>query len=265
MAVAAKIPCNFINLPCSLDLQSTQEQKDLLVAELWEGGSTGISELGDTALCAFFDTAEQAQAMANRFGGEPKPADDRDWVSIAQESLQPITVGERFFLVPKWRNDRTPPGRFRIEVNNGLAFGTGAHETTRLCLGLLEKYVRPGMTVFDIGTGSGILSQAAKLLGAALVVGCDIDVSAVEIAAEVEVAVFAGSAPALCSGRADLVVANISPEAITEMAGEWTRLLKPGGYAILSGLELWDQVPVNPIETVTEGNWKALVVRKVQI
>ena len=245
----------------SLDLDSPQADRDLLIAELFDSGCSGLNELSDLSVRAFFDDEEAAVASAKRFGGIPQPADDRDWVTEAQKSLQPQNVGERFFLVPEWRDDPTPPGRFRIEVNNGLAFGTGKHETTRLCLALLETWVKPGMTVLDIGTGTGILSQAAKLLGAAKVYACDIDHSASEIAAQHGIPAFTGSAEAVQTGLADLLVANISPEAITAMQPEVPRILKPGGIAILSGLELHDIVPFAPLETHTEGNWKAIVVK----
>ena len=245
----------------SLDLESPQADRDLLIAELFDSGCSGLNELNDQTVRAFFDDEESAIVSANRFGGSPQPADDRDWVTEAQQSLQPQTVGERFFLVPEWRDDPTPPGRFRIEVNNGLAFGTGKHETTRLCLVLLETWVKPGMTVLDIGTGTGILSGAARLLGAAHVYACDIDHSASEIAAQHGIPAFTGSAEAIRSGLADLLVANISPEAVTAMRSEVPRVLKPGGIAILSGLELHDEVPFTPLKTHTEGNWKAIVVR----
>ena len=114
----------------------------------------------------------------------------------ARDLLQPMEVGERFYLVPEWRDDPTPPGRFRIAVNPGMAFGTGVHETTRLCLEALEHYVRPGMRVLDVGTGSGILARAATLLGAERAYACDTDPIAVEIAG----IGFVGSVDAVASG-----------------------------------------------------------------
>ena len=245
----------------SLDLECTQANHDLLIAELYEAGSVGITELSDTSLRVFFDDEQSATASGLRFGAIPQPADTTDWVTEAQRSLQPTLVGERFFLVPEWRDDPTPEGRFRIKVNNGLAFGTGKHETTRLCLTLLETYVKPGMTVIDIGTGTGILCEAALLLGAAQVYACDIDHTAVEIAKAHGIPAFTGSADALESSIADILVANISPEALTALQNELPRILKPDGIAILSGLELHDEVPFTAKETHTEGNWKALVAR----
>ena len=129
----------------------------------------------------------------------------RDWVAFAREYLQPMEIGQRIFVVPEWRDDATPPGRIRIEVNAGLAFGTGAHETTRLCLEAIERHLRPGMTVADVGTGSGILSEAAIKLGAGAAYACDTDHGAVIVAREnfaragVAVPVFVGSADSIAS------------------------------------------------------------------
>ena len=245
----------------SLDIETTQPDRDLLISELFEAGSTGINESSDAFLRAFFDDEQAAQASASHFGGTVQPADTTDWVIEAQRSLEPQLVGERFFLVPQWRDDATPRGRFRIAVNNGLAFGTGKHESTRLCLALLEQWVTPGITVLDIGTGTGILSEAAKHLGAGRVFACDIDHTAAEIATAHGIAAFTGSADAIDTGVADLVVANITPETITALKDELPRILKPEGTLLLSGLELHDQVPFATAETHTEGNWKALIVR----
>src|ERR1022692_306813 len=124
----------------SLEIECDPDDRDLLIAELWEHGSAGIVELNAQRLRAGFRIEEQ-----------------RDWVQSAHDLLQPMEVGAKFFLVPAWRDDPAPPGRFRILVNPGLAFGTGVHETTRLCIEALEEYRKPGMAVLDVGTGSGIL------------------------------------------------------------------------------------------------------------
>ena len=157
-----------------------------------------------------------------------------------------MEIGERIFVCPEWRDDPTPPGRIRIVVNAGLAFGTGAHETTRLCLEAIERHLKPGMTVVDVGTGSGILAEAAVKLGAGAVYATDNDPEAVAVAREnferagVDVALSLGSAEAFPDHFADMIVANISPAWISELALEWMRVLKPGGIAILSGFEASD-------------------------
>jgi len=237
----------------SIDLEwnaSDIDEKDLAVAELWEAGSIGIVELpdaeGKARSRAFFEDDALAESVQARFGGEAQPADTRDWVAFAREHLQPMEIGSRIFVVPEWRDEATPTGRIRIEVNAGLAFGTGAHETTRLCLEAIERHLRPGMTLVDVGTGSGILSEAAIRLGAGAAFACDTDHGAVIVAREnferagVRVPVFVGSADSVASASADLIVANISPAWIAELAPEWVRILRLGGIAILSGFEAAD-------------------------
>ncbi len=153
----------------SLELDCKQEERDLLIAELWEQGSSGIQESdAGNRLRAFFDDDADPIALAMHFDAYPlrwREEESIDWVEIANAKLTPMLAGARFFLVPQWRSDPTPPDRLRIEVNSGLAFGTGAHESTQLCLEALERVVKPGITVLDVGAGSGILSQAARLLG----------------------------------------------------------------------------------------------------
>jgi ribosomal protein L11 methyltransferase len=186
--------------------------------------------------------------------------ENRDWVQEARDLLQPLEVGRRFFLVPEWRDDPAPPGRFRITVNPGLAFGTGVHETTRLCLEALEDLVKPGIDVLDVGTGSGILATAARLLGASRVIACDIDPEAVRIAGHG----FVGSADAVRSATVDLVVANISPEAIIALAPEFARVLRVGGTLVASGFNVGEVEAVRAAlarvrEVRCKGEWAAAV------
>jgi ribosomal protein L11 methyltransferase len=234
----------------SIDLrfaqEATQEDKDLRVAELWEAGCTGIIEIGDDHLRVFFDDDARQAELQSRFGGEAMPADNRDWVAFAHEFLKPMEIGKRIFVCPEWRDDATPPGRIRIVVNAGLAFGTGAHETTRLCLEAIERHLQPGMTVVDVGTGSGILAEAAVKLGAGAVHANDNDPDAVDVAREnfekagIRVELSVGSAEAFPARFADLIVANISPAWIADLAPEWARVLKDDGIAVLSGFEASD-------------------------
>jgi ribosomal protein L11 methyltransferase len=229
----------------SIDIECAQSDREMIIAEVWEAGCTGVVELQDS-LRVFFDDDARREELQIRFGGEITPADTRDWVAFAHEFLKPMKIGQKIFVCPEWRDDPTPAGRIRIEVNAGLAFGTGAHETTRLCLESIERHLKPGMTVVDVGTGSGILAEAAAKLGAGEVWANDSDPEAVAVAREnferagVEVSLSIGSADAFPDALADIVVANISPAWIADLAAEWVRILKPGGIGILSGFEAND-------------------------
>src|ERR1700686_5159815 len=110
----------------SLEIESPLESRDFLAADLWEQGTVGISELDDGRVRAFFEDAADRDALLQRYPGATwRTEEPHDWVQSARDLLQPMTVGARFFLVPEWRDDPTPPGRFRITVNPGMAFGTG--------------------------------------------------------------------------------------------------------------------------------------------
>src|SRR5260370_22811727 len=169
----------------SLEVESEDEAKDLLIAELWELGSTGIVETdlpgGRCLLRALFEDEADEDSLQRRFSARIERHAPRDWVEFSQVGWEPLCVGSRFYLVPQWRRDPVPAGRFRIEINPGLACGSGYHEATQLCLEALEEDLRPAMTVLDVGEGSGILSIAAALLGARRVVACDVDPLPVEL------------------------------------------------------------------------------------
>lgn len=246
----------------SLEIDCDPEDRDLLIAELWEQGSSGIVELNAGTVRAFFEDASPKAKLISLFpGSRPRQEEERDWVQSARDLLQPMEVGRHFYLVPEWRDDPTPEGRFRIVVNPGMAFGTGVHETTRLCIEALEDYLKPGMTVLDVGTGQGILARAAELLGAGKVIACDIDPIAVEIAGMG----FVGSVDAVAADTADIVMANISPEAIILLAGDLLRARKPGGVLLASGFEAHEVEQVRAAlpearEARQKGNWALLVV-----
>jgi ribosomal protein L11 methyltransferase len=148
-----------------------------------------------------------------------------------------------------------------------MAFGTGAHATTQLCLEALERHVAPGIRVLDVGTGSGILAEAAMALGAGAVFACDTDADAVAIAREKARNLFAGSADAVRSGSIDLLVANIAPGPIRDLAGELLRCLKPGGVALLSGFEEADTDIIRhavgePASWHRKGAWMLAVIER---
>jgi ribosomal protein L11 methyltransferase len=228
----------------SVEFEYEPEEKDLIIGDLWEHGCAGITELSETSLRAFFlSDAPALRAALDSYGARWEQVEEVDWVAVAHARLEPMLVGERFFLVPVWRDDPAPAGRMRIVINPGMAFGTGAHETTQLCIEALERRLRLGAAVLDVGTGSGILSIAARMLGAGRVVACDIDPEAVEVA-RLHVPAFVGSVDAAASACADVLVVNIGPAAVIEMAQDIKRCLRPGGVALVSGFEREDVAAV---------------------
>ncbi len=211
----------------SVRLEPEPEEFDQLVASLWEHGTAGINE-AHGYLVAFFEN----ESDARRFG-EPSLEPDVDWVQLTHDAWPPLLVGESFFVVAPWRDEPTPEGRFRLVINPGLQCGTGQHPCTRLCLEAMERLIRPGDRVLDVGSGSGILSLAAKLLGAGTVVSCDIDPEAAPQAANT-IPFFVGSADAVRSGAFDVVVANINEDVIGVLRPEFERVARS---AVLSGFQ----------------------------
>ncbi len=173
---------------------------------------------------------------------------DEDWVRLTQSQFGPIHVGDRIWIIPSWHAaDPTlpvadAPGSdiVRIELDPGLAFGTGSHPTTHLCLEWLARCMTPGGTVLDYGCGSGILAIAAAMLGGQRIVAVDIDEQAVEStrdnAAANRVAVHASLPDALEPGGFDVVVANILSNPLKVLAPMLANRVAPGGSLVLSGV-----------------------------
>ncbi|WP_341667709.1 50S ribosomal protein L11 methyltransferase [Alcaligenes sp. SDU_A2] len=176
---------------------------------------------------------------------------DADWVRLTQSQFGPIPVGERILIVPSWHKDdvdlplvqEAGDGLVRIELDPGLAFGTGSHPTTHLCLDWLAHHVQPGQTVLDYGCGSGILAIAARKLGAGQTLGVDIDEQAVistRYNAQVNQVQVQGLLPdQMPAGQTDLVVANILANPLRMLAPMLANRVKPGGHLVLSGIYDW--------------------------
>ncbi len=199
------------------------EAQDELIAELWEAGTLGVTE-GPGEVEAWFESEDAAA----RFG-KAEPAPTIDWVTKIQDEWPALEVGEKFFVVPPWNTDPTPAGRFRLEINPGNQCGTGQHPCTQKCLAAMEQHIRPGDRVLDVGSGSGILSIAAQMLGAGNVIACDIDLETARV-----VPFFQGSVDAVKSNSFDVVVANISEDVLGPLLPDLERVAK---VRILSGFQ----------------------------
>ncbi|HLS51847.1 MAG TPA: 50S ribosomal protein L11 methyltransferase [Burkholderiaceae bacterium] len=181
---------------------------------------------------------------------------DADWVQLTQAQFGPIQIGRRLWVVPSWHRDTLdvpPAGKqsgykpedapIHIELDPGMAFGTGNHATTRLCLEWLDSEFKAGSTVLDYGCGSGILSIAAKKLGAQRTVAVDIDEFAVRTTQENAynnyVNVAAMLPDELPEGQFDVVIANILSSPLKVLAPMLSNRVVPGGYLVLSGILEW--------------------------
>jgi ribosomal protein L11 methyltransferase len=164
---------------------------------------------------------------------------EQDWVRLTQSQFDPIRISDRLWIVPSW-HAAPDPQAVNLELDPGLAFGTGSHPTTRLCLEWLETNVLPGGTLLDYGCGSGILGIAALKLGAGDVLGIDIDPAALTAAADnatrngVSLRLAHSSAP--LTETFDRVVANILTNPLMLLAPLLTSRVKPGGRLALSGV-----------------------------
>lgn len=168
---------------------------------------------------------------------------EEDWATSWKAYFKPVRIGKHFLIKPTWETVTPKPEDIILELDPGMAFGTGTHATTSLCLDTLEDLVKPGMTVFDLGTGSGILAIAAAKLGAQ-VEAIDLDPIAVKVAQENidlnqisdRVTVKRGDLGSVLKGQADLVVANIIADVILILLPDLKRILNDGGEFLASGI-----------------------------
>lgn len=173
-----------------------------------------------------------------------KPLYEQDWAVSWREFFGVVDTGGRVVIVPSWIEHEVAPGQIPIRLDPGQAFGTGHHETTRLCLAALDGLARPGVEMLDVGTGSGVLAIAAVKLGVGSVTAIDIDPIAAGIARRncdengigAEVRISAGTLSPDHQGRYELVVSNISTPANTGLAEMFGVVVKPGGDLVLSGI-----------------------------
>ncbi|RMF30940.1 MAG: 50S ribosomal protein L11 methyltransferase [Chloroflexi bacterium] len=209
-----------------------------------------------------------------------RPVREEDWAEAWKAHFRPLRVGRHLLIKPTWQEAEVSPEDVVIELDPGMAFGTGLHPTTRLCLEFLEERLRPGMTVLDLGTGSGILAITAARLGAASVLAVDTDPLAVRIARQnVEingvadvVGVRLGSL-AEADDQYDLVLVNIVARVIIGMArAGLSRRLKPEGELLVTGIVQGQEDEVAQalrqsglvlVEERRSGDWVALVGRRL--
>jgi ribosomal protein L11 methyltransferase len=214
---------------------------------------------------------------------------EEDWSSAWKKFYKPLRIGRRVVLKPTWETFGSQPEDLVVELDPGMAFGTGLHPSTRLCILALEELVRPGDAVLDAGTGSGVLAIVAAKLGAASIVATDIDPLAIRVACENAVAnglsltpgsgltIRQGSVPAGMAARFQVIVSNILAEVLVGLFdGAYGNVplaepLAPDGHLILAGIledkadmviEAAQRHGLRLVERKQENDWAALVVTK---
>lgn len=210
---------------------------------------------------------------------ETKGFDGEDWAETWKKNFHPFRIGTHFVVKPGWTEYDAKPGDKIIEIDPGLAFGTGTHDTTAMCTRLIEKYVKPGDRVIDIGTGTGILAIAACEMGAGSALATDIDELAVKVAAENvkinhcddRITVRHGDLLQAVDEVGDVVIANIIADVIIMLAEPVRKHIAPGGMFICSGIirdkkEEVHQAILNAgfpePEILESGEWCAMAARR---
>jgi ribosomal protein L11 methyltransferase len=268
--------------------------------ELWALNTTGVEISEDSnnpdflTLRAYFNSAPDTEKLRERILRDLKliglpefalrgiaslTVADQDWLAEWKKGYEPIAVGQSLLICPSWRRDQARNSdRIVIEIDPGMAFGTGTHETTRGCLELLEKYWKGG-SLLDVGTGTGILAIAAvKLRPGSRVVGFDLDPEAVEVALENaaingvadEIEIEVNKLSSYQGQDFDLVLANLTADVIIPLSPEFPQVLKPQGALIVSGVlrEQTDDVRaaleshnLSLIEMMPEGEWMTMALQ----
>ena len=245
-----------------------------------------LEELNETIIIRSEDTLDDVESGINAFAKELSNAfgteiscetilekkENQDWIKLYQESVQPIEVGD-FYIHPSWSEPIV--GLKNILIDPTLAFGSGHHETTNACLLAVERYTKPGDTVADIGTGSGILGIAAAKSGAIVDI-CDTDIVAVNDAIKNFEAnnekvnrYWEGSANT-SNNTYDLVIANIVADVLVMIAKDLKNITKENGIIILSGIMDQHKEKVvkkfkdcEILEEIQQNEWVTLIVKKV--
>ena len=243
-------------------LDITRQAEEFASAALFDHGATGLITLEENEdgikLGAYFDERADAEEIARSVEAEfartgqgaalmgisISPVPDQDWMQKWKEGFEPITIGKRLVVAPSWKLPGESDGRRVIQIDPGMAFGTGTHETTRLCLEAIEARWRGGR-MLDVGTGTGILAIAATLVApGSRITAIDIDPQAAEVARENvaingaidSVEILEGQPRDFAGGAFDMVVANLTAEVIIALVDDLVGCLAPSGMMILSGI-----------------------------
>ena len=263
-----------------IDEELLQKNRDIAIIHIYikpdENPMEAISFLQERLSIAGIENSIETENCA-----------EEDWINNWKKYFKPIPVGKKILIRPSWIDDYDSEGRAVLSIEPGLAFGTGTHATTRLCLETMEKCDLTGKNVLDLGCGSGILSIGALLLGAESVVAVDIDEVASRIASEnLENNGFNSERATVLCGNAledealvktigegyDVICANIVAGIIIEMSPLFMSVLKNGGYLIASGIIserenevrlALEKIGFKVVETASEDDWSVILAQKI--
>lgn len=224
---------------------------------------------------AFLSERYNAEGIEHKI--DTKGCEEEDWLNNWRNYFHPTPIGEKLLIRPTWRENYDAGDRIVLNIDPGLAFGTGSHETTRLCLETLERYIHGGEKMLDVGCGSGILAIAGLLLGAKEALGVDIDEMAVKTAKENakmngvddRFEVVCGNLTDKVSGKYDVIAANIVADAIIMLSSGVKNFMDENTVYIMSGIidtrrddvvnAIKDDFEI--IEEITDNGWVCLVAK----
>ena len=253
---------------------------DVLV-HAWFEESPSLPGLVDT-IRARLTALKSDPSVGHAFGSlllDTRTVNDQAWTDIWKKYFKPFHASDRLVIKPTWEDFTPAPGDIIIEIDPGMAFGSGTHETTSMCLSLLEEVITGGEEIIDVGTGSGILAIGGALLGAGHVLAIDIDPDAVRVAREnvklnhVDhlVSVQQGNLLDRVSDTCDICVANSISDVIIAFAAPLLKHIRPGGLFITSGIVTLRSEEVAKALTdagyeilrhVQKGEWSAFLCRR---
>ena len=284
----------FEQFECEGVIQAEEKYKDLQLIETTNNIAKGYILFEEEKFAPldiqkiFYDAREDliekgfTEEELGSWSIDAKKVVNQDWSKKWKEHWKPTRASEHVVICPSWEDYALKKDEILIHLDPGSAFGTGTHATTQLCIQAIEKYMKPGDFVADIGTGSGILAIAALKCGASCAVGIDNDPLVIEVAidnAQVNNALnkiefkheTADELLKTHSEKFDFVAANILHNVLAEIMGDLKALMKTGAYMVLSGIldekkqVVFDSIEkhgLSVVETLKQENWVAIVVRK---
>jgi ribosomal protein L11 methyltransferase len=275
-----------LTVPCSVDC------KESVSNYLFELGCCGIEEL-DKSIIGYFSYKSSTESIKLKlqnyqesvknlgyYVGKPviEKIPDEDWSRQWRDNFKPVNIGNRIIVKPPWEKQKVIHDQIEIIIMPRMAFGTGTHETTKICLLLLEKYIQKGVTVLDIGTGSGILAIGAVKMKAENVVALDIDKNALQNAkenivrnkVERKVMIYSGSIDSIKRQMFDIILINIDRNILSELLPNLKKFINPEGKIIISGVlatekkyieNMFFNMHYRIIESMVQGEWIGFVVK----